>query len=597
MMQQLVAFAVLVPAFVGHGLLWSRLFHWATARRWTVPTDDPGLLGVAGCVGVMTLAAVASFAVPISPGFAAALAAAGWLTLALHARSAFRALNPARVAILGVSAAAVGATMLGAPHFQAADTGLYHWPTVKWAIEQPVTPGLANLHFRFGFNSSWYLLGATAHLPGLGPRGVFALNGVFLFFGVAALFWELHRGLRRGRVGPSAVFAATLLLLFALRFQSLLYSQVGAIGNDGAIAFSHYLAVLLLVAWLESGGRRPDCLPSLLAVCLFGALAKLTGSALGVGAAAVVGWSLWRRGGGAALAPVASGAAIVAAAVLIPWLLRGYAASGCLAFPAPSSCVLRPDWGVAPERAAELAHAHRVYALYGPGHRDVVHWPLPDRLELWADRLLDNRTIAAGAWLGAVGAALLAASLALGGGAARAARPVGGALVFAAFCALLWLVGTPGRRFGLGQVLSLGALLFAVGAVRCVPALAGWMARARGARRVAPSARWRWVVPLLLCAAIGRLGVDLLARRAESPTWRAALFRDETFPSVPYATVTAPSGASVHYARRPDRMCWDTPLPCARNAEVARGVRVGALLGRDVYRLASPRDGRKSDGT
>lgn len=40
------------------------------------------------------------------------------------------------------------------------DEGLYYIQFIKWAETYPVVPGLANLHHRFGFNSSWHMLTA-----------------------------------------------------------------------------------------------------------------------------------------------------------------------------------------------------------------------------------------------------------------------------------------------------------------------------------------------------------------------------------------------------------------------------------------------------
>ncbi|MEO8582764.1 MAG: hypothetical protein ABI415_03145 [Flavitalea sp.] len=40
------------------------------------------------------------------------------------------------------------------------DTFLYHFNAVKWARQYPVVPGLANLHNRLGFNSSFFLFAA-----------------------------------------------------------------------------------------------------------------------------------------------------------------------------------------------------------------------------------------------------------------------------------------------------------------------------------------------------------------------------------------------------------------------------------------------------
>lgn len=44
------------------------------------------------------------------------------------------------------------------------DTFIYHFNSVKWAKEYPVVPGLANLHGRLGFNSSFFLFAAFTEI-------------------------------------------------------------------------------------------------------------------------------------------------------------------------------------------------------------------------------------------------------------------------------------------------------------------------------------------------------------------------------------------------------------------------------------------------
>ncbi len=44
------------------------------------------------------------------------------------------------------------------------DTFIYHYNAVKWAREYPAVPGLANLHSRLGFNSSFFLFAAFTEM-------------------------------------------------------------------------------------------------------------------------------------------------------------------------------------------------------------------------------------------------------------------------------------------------------------------------------------------------------------------------------------------------------------------------------------------------
>lgn len=570
MTQQLAAFLVLVPALLGHGLVWSRLFHRAAGGGWSVPSANPGLIGIAGIVGLETLGTLLHFFVALSPAVAGALALAGWALLLGHARRALPVRSATALAVLAVTALSIAFVMLTRPHFAWADTGLYHWPAIKWLVERPLAFGLANLHFRLGFNSSWHVFGATAHLPGLGLKGVFALNGIFLFFAVSALFLELHERLRSEAPWTLAsVFLAVLLALYALRFPALLYSQVGNLGNDGAVAFCYFLATYLVLAWLEGGERRDARLASLLAVALFALLAKPSGAAILPGAAGVVAWRVGRTGGRERLRRLARGSAVVCAAVLLPWIARGYALSGCLYFPLAPSCVLEPAWGTPPERAADLARRHRSYARYGRGYENALERPLGERLRIWSGELLANKTLASGIWLGSLGLGLLAGSRALGRRPGSAPAGAAEALCFAGFCAAFWLFATPGKRFGLGPVVSLGVLLFSSGVLRFAP------------RRLA-----RAVIPCLLCAVLARLGLEIGERRAESPSWRGVFLREEELPSPRTRALRSRSGHVIRFP--PGQLCWDAPLPCARNREVAAEVEVKRFLGRDLYRRDAP---------
>ncbi len=58
------------------------------------------------------------------------------------------------------------------------DTDSYHIQVVKWIQEYGSVPGIANLHLRFGFNSSWFISIALFSYPGHGVHSIGALNGL-----------------------------------------------------------------------------------------------------------------------------------------------------------------------------------------------------------------------------------------------------------------------------------------------------------------------------------------------------------------------------------------------------------------------------------
>jgi hypothetical protein len=99
----------------------------------------------------------------------------------------------------------------GSPNGQY-DTGMYHYPVVKWASTYPVVPGIANLHGRLAYNNSHLLFAAAL---GVGPwagREFHLANG-FLF---AAIFLQiLWSGFRllRAPAGSRSRFLFDLVLL------------------------------------------------------------------------------------------------------------------------------------------------------------------------------------------------------------------------------------------------------------------------------------------------------------------------------------------------------------------------------------------------
>ena len=115
----------------------------------------------------------------------------GWLIYAIILISlAFRALGPC-------------------DHF---DTGLYGASALRWILTYPVVPGLANLHHRFGFNSSGFL-----SIAALG-QGPWRDLGHHLFAGLlVGAFWtvvgpRVIRVLRGGAASATDWFHAILLI-------------------------------------------------------------------------------------------------------------------------------------------------------------------------------------------------------------------------------------------------------------------------------------------------------------------------------------------------------------------------------------------------
>src|SRR5580704_10519818 len=60
----------------------------------------------------------------------------------------------------GIALLAAAAALNATRFVEAYDTGLYHYPLTRWLATYGTVRGLALIHFRFGFSSSWFALAA-----------------------------------------------------------------------------------------------------------------------------------------------------------------------------------------------------------------------------------------------------------------------------------------------------------------------------------------------------------------------------------------------------------------------------------------------------
>ena len=105
--------------------------------------------------------------------------------------------------------------ILNAGPYMMDDTDSYHIQMVKWIQEYGSVPGVANLHLRFGFNSSWFVSIALFTYPFQGLNGYGCLNGLL---SVWLCFYLLEITFNSFTVNPvkSNGFTAACLVLFVL---------------------------------------------------------------------------------------------------------------------------------------------------------------------------------------------------------------------------------------------------------------------------------------------------------------------------------------------------------------------------------------------
>ncbi|HRP56397.1 hypothetical protein [Agriterribacter sp.] len=124
------------------------------------------------------------------------------------------------------------------------DTESYHIQMVQWVEVFGSVPGIANLHERYGFNSSWFSSVAVFHFPFTDANTFTALNGALsLWFCVYFLQLGFHHYKKEN---ISLRFAALVTLLFSFASWPVIR------GNAATINYDYITMLVVLVLCIET---------------------------------------------------------------------------------------------------------------------------------------------------------------------------------------------------------------------------------------------------------------------------------------------------------------------------------------------------------
>lgn len=126
------------------------------------------------------------------------------------------------------------------------DTGIYHAQAIRWIETYPVVPGLANLHHRFGYNSSWLMANAVFSFPYMGVQSFHLMTG-FLFTMASLYFSSGVKKLIEKKAKPSHI----LKLIFLLATFIFLLDQSSSPGTDAPAAVFVWIILCEYVRIIE----------------------------------------------------------------------------------------------------------------------------------------------------------------------------------------------------------------------------------------------------------------------------------------------------------------------------------------------------------
>jgi hypothetical protein len=423
--------------------------------------------GFLGLAGISLMAMAANFFVPVSSGVSA---------ICLVIGVSFSVVNRQRIFMwIGLNEAAVLAALLFYVSLipmgpvSCYDTHLYHLQSIKWIHQNSLPLGLANLHGRFGFNSSWFPLASVVELPALlihSPH--FLCNSLVMFFYGSAVFLAARRCFS-GDISLSTLFLALTALPWATKTSECMNSP----SPDLPVTLVTFLIIYLILDYFEN---EQDTFLLRVAVVLsaFAIAIKMSAAPLFPLVMILLVVQSFRRGpvsdppisGGRRyrFQPLffSSATILIICLVLGLWIARGICLSGCIAYPAQIGCFSQLKWAVPRDRIAEENDWVRGWARSpGPKARETLSdwkWLRP-----WLKKHVPREKLML--ILLACGIVLTAASIRRVDRGPVKFSPV---LIPASICAAgiaFWFIAAPDPRFGYGFLFSFVLLIFSQGVI------------------------------------------------------------------------------------------------------------------------------------
>lgn len=311
------------------------------------------------------------------------------------------------------------------------DTGLYHTQTIRWITEYPTVIGLANLHYRFGFNSNIYTWFALTSSYPFTNQFVYSVNLVITSFFSLFILSRLLKILRERKFiyATGLVFALFVLIRYFL-------PHISSASND-LTAFV-YVAVLLLR--MNDVQKGDDFIPLACVLSFYTITIKLSAAPilfLGLVIFFCEKYYRFRKQDFLLSA--------MAVFMVLPWLIKNMLLSGWILFPFAALDLFSVKWKVPSDRVAYLQT--RITSLARGREGPVV----PDAP--WFSDWLSAQS-----WidLGIFGAAIIIFSyllLLLVTGRLSTGKYQIAVLITAFFGVVYWFVTGPAFRFGMGFIL------------------------------------------------------------------------------------------------------------------------------------------------
>lgn len=554
MLFAIIATMVWLPSILGLGaaLLSLGAFRPHRAHGWV-------FLTVAGLVALGTAANIVNFFAPVGPHEALSFLFAGWLAFMWAVRKGFIERPCLPFAALSLALLVYIAWAGRAFVFWNDDSGLYHVPTITWLTQSKIVLGLGNLHGRLAFNQLWLSASAALEIPLLRDRSSFVLSTILLFGYGLSLLQTVLNAVRKPLAASDVFFLATGLLWFNL--------INGARLNSPSPDIPTMLLVLLTTfAVMKAMESRSDWayygfLTSVLAISAI--TIKLSALPLALAPLVLMIWGVLQKGSLRAsphLTAFARPAIIVGLLLFIPWILRGIALSGCLAYPLTTTRIPYLDWAIPVSDIQNEAAWIQSWARHPSKNPGVVLASWDWLWDWWLARYKSDRTVVATALMVIVGV--------IAGVSTYLTMPFSRlgltrfllSVLLPTFSLVFWFFSAPDMRFGEGYFWALGLLVMVAGLHRAYRIYASaWLSKLR------PS----FVMLLAMLAIIAPVVISMPSRLAfwansyqpGGSTLAEIVFSVPPLPEVSTESLLTEENNTVYIPKRLG-LCWNSTQPC-----------------------------------
>ena len=326
------------------------------------------------------------------------------------------------------------------------DTSIYHAQTIHWIEHYPAIPGLANLHARLGYNSSWLLLNAIFSFPYLGVGSFHFMTG-FLFTIAAYYFLSGVSQLFQGQLNLSGI----LKIGFLVALFVFLLDQASSPGTDAPSTLFEWILITQTIWLFENYKKIPTgeyWIIALLAV--YCSTIKISAFPILLLAIPALG-PLFTKNQKKSTWILIS----FLAAILLPFIIRNVILTGYLVFPGPAIDFFHFDWRVpANIVAAESKAIHWFAAIPHMDQAEFYSLSATKWIPIWFANQVPRHKAILSAVLGLP--VLLAVLLVLKGwrNYLVSNKSIAFPLLTSYLGIVFWFLAAPAFRFGYGFLLS-----------------------------------------------------------------------------------------------------------------------------------------------